>query len=543
MRIPTLPTMRSVRRRSGTVNVNLPMDRRRLRRDPRSGKAGATLCRRRASYRLEGLGYVPPPTAATRSNHDPVDSGRRFRRRGLGRDHPADSMEFVLTPHFRPHLASAACIGLVPLIAGGGQPIAPRAQRPVVVRWAPEVEVAAGPGAGELRAEPSVTIADSVVVTAWNDSYGGAHGSETGVAAAWAISYDSGATFAFGGYLPASDGLVPSGADTWLAHDPAGGIYLQVVTWQHDFQAVLIYAMPHSQRGRWLPPSTAIKAKEVDKPVLVVADSSRMAVVYTSHDSIALVRSDGRGWTLPSRLSGPPGPVRLGSTLAWCAHSLLAAWMEGTPRGGLTDLVVVASADDGRSFSAPLVLYHVARPVSPPSGYAFGVGPAGFIANNAWASCRGRTNQVPTFYLTVTEGTPAGDRLVLFEGTIDRIAAARPTPIGASPDSVAKVFPAIAVVGDMPAILYYNRRLAPRTSMTDVFLSVQERGGGFSDFRVTERSTDWDAVAGDRQAAPIQRNFGDYISLATDGDRLAAAWTDGRSGHPRIMSRIGRLTP
>jgi len=40
-----------------------------------------------------------------------------------------------------------------------------------------------------------------------------------------------------------------------------------------------------------------------------------------------------------------------------------------------------------------------------------------------------------------------------------------------------------------------------------------------------------------KEYAPVQRNFGDRISLASNGSLLAAARTDGRGGVPRIYVR------
>jgi len=62
--------------------------------------------------------------------------------------------------------------------------------------------------------------------------------------------------------------------------------------------------------------------------------------------------------------------------------------------------------------------------------------------------------------------------------------------------------------------------------------------------KITTVATDWLKVQGDKQHAPIQRTFGDYISLASDtnGD-LMAAWTDGRSGQARIMTKRIKSMP
>src|ERR1700682_5777237 len=82
----------------------------------------------------------------------------------------------------------------------------------------PEVLVNSNQDGGDLRCEPSAAIFKDTVVVAWNDSYGGMHGSASGTAVGWAISKDRGKTVRFGGYLPlAQNDFVASGADSRLA--------------------------------------------------------------------------------------------------------------------------------------------------------------------------------------------------------------------------------------------------------------------------------------------------------------------------------------
>src|SRR5690242_5911266 len=77
----------------------------------------------------------------------------------------------------------------------------------------PEVLVSSNKDGGDLRCEPSAAIFNDTVVVAWNDTYGGMHGSPTGTAIGWAISKDRGKNFRFGGYLPlAHDDFVVSAA-------------------------------------------------------------------------------------------------------------------------------------------------------------------------------------------------------------------------------------------------------------------------------------------------------------------------------------------
>lgn len=90
-------------------------------------------------------------------------------------------------------------------------------------------------------------------------------------------------------------------------------------------------------------------------------------------------------------------------------------------------------------------------------------------------------------------------------------------------------------------VLYYDSRHSePGRPLMDAYLSMG-MPGSFSDHRVSTRSTAWPDVPGDREHAPVQRNFGDYITLAADGRRGVAAWTDGRTGVSRIMTRSFEL--
>ena len=77
----------------------------------------------------------------------------------------------------------------------------------------------------------------------------------------------------------------------------------------------------------------------------------------------------------------------------------------------------------------------------------------------------------------------------------------------------------------------------PKNSLTDVFLSVLVGELYFRDAKINTVSTDWTEAPGDRKYAPIQRNFGDYITLASHDHLLVATWTDARSAPSRIYTR------
>jgi hypothetical protein len=94
----------------------------------------------------------------------------------------------------------------------------------------------------------------------------------------------------------------------------------------------------------------------------------------------------------------------------------------------------------------------------------------------------------------------------------------------------------MTTAGKKLAILHYYRGDTADT-LTDVYVSVAVGGGDFQNIKLNTISSDWAKVPGDRQFAPIQRNFGDYITLASHGHVFVATWTDGRDGVPRIYAR------
>jgi hypothetical protein len=146
-----------------------------------------------------------------------------------------------------------------------------------------------------------------------------------------------------------------------------------------------------------------------------------------------------------------------------------------------------------------------------------------------------------TFYLTYAEGISKGSRILLF--TLPPAASgqkwSQPVAVGESPDQAIKVMPSAAAFGSRPAVLYYDRRNDSGGALTDVYLSVLRDGvAKFEDIKLNTVSTDWTKTPGDKQYAPIQRNFGDYITLASYNNVFVAAWTDGRQGVPRIYARV-----
>jgi len=52
-----------------------------------------------------------------------------------------------------------------------------------------------------------------------------------------------------------------------------------------------------------------------------------------------------------------------------------------------------------------------------------------------------------------------------------------PITVGKSPDTAYKVFPSLPTIGSSFAILYYDRRAIPDSTLTDVFISLYQPNG------------------------------------------------------------------
>jgi hypothetical protein len=404
----------------------------------------------------------------------------------------------------------------------------------------PEVLASVNEDGGRLRVEPSVVLAGETVVVAWNDSWGGrTHKTAVGVSVASAFSSDGGRSFQFGGYLPGT-----SGADSWLSTTGRDEILLQVLSWDSDKQAISIYALTPGPDRAWALRGVAAggtPGAPVDKPAMATAGDDWVGIAYTAGSEIHVLRSTDRGatWTSPATVSAGDKRLRTGAAIVACGTYVLVAWMEGS---GLTlnEVWGAWSADNGRTFSKAARIRRLDSPVKPPPGYALGVGPAAFIANNTWLTCS--ATEQPVFHLAYGEGRSAGS-VVLYQAarTVGGQLRWGAPEVVAGGDSVWAVWPSIAVLGNELAILYYDSRHSENgRPLMDAYLSVG-MPGAFADYRLSTVSTSWPDVPGDREYAPVHRNFGDYITVASERRRGVAAWTDGRTGAPRIMVRSFEL--
>lgn len=433
-----------------------------------------------------------------------------------------------------PFITATLALAVIPFlpVAGDGDGADPS------LRLGPETPASVNADGGRLRVEPSVVRVGDTVVVAWNDSRAGRDlDSRVGVGIAWSWSSDGGRSFAFGGYAPGT-----SGADSWLAATASGEILLQVLSWGRDEQAISIYAVSPTPEPALTPRAVAARGPRVDKPAMAIGDDGWVGIVYTAGSEIRFVRSSDRAatWSSPAILSASRDRTRTGAAISTCGAHVVIAWVEGSGLE-LDEVWFVSSTDRGRSFSVPARVRALRSAVTPPPGYALGVGPAARISNNAWLACSG--DQSPTFHLAYGEGRDAGSVALYQEGRTGQGRFQWSAPeVVAGGDSVWALWPSVAVIGDRVGILYYDSRHSEEATLMDTYVSLGG-AGAFTAHRLSTRSTSWPDVPGDREHAPVQRNFGDYISLAADGPRAIATWTDGRTGAPRIMARSFEVEP
>ena len=414
-----------------------------------------------------------------------------------------------------------------------------------IAKWrlGPEVLVSDNQDGGALRCEPSVALFRDTVVVAWNDSHGGSLGTskskdKVGVSIGWAISLNRGRTFRFGGYLPqGKSGAILSGADSWLAADGEGNFYLQVLSLEGPNE-IQVYYMDRHDLGRWQRMSNAATGDGLDKPSMNVASEGRIGIAYNSGTSsiyFAMSKDKGASWTKPVLLTDLSSASRLGAVVAMTRSRIVVSWAESSGVD-LREIWWTESVDGGLTFAPPVLLFKSRERLQPPKGYAMGLGYPSSIVSLPWLTHSGGSAN-EAIYLSYAEGAGSGSRVLLFTLGAGGKTWSQPVRVGESPERAIKVMPSVAAVGSKPAVLYYDQRNDADRLLTDVYLSILGKGTMFEDKRLNMVSTDWTKTPGDKQYAPIQRNFGDYITLASDGRLLAAAWTDGRNGSPRIYVR------
>jgi hypothetical protein len=404
------------------------------------------------------------------------------------------------------------------------------------------VEAAASdsPDGGDLRCEPSVAVRGDDVVVTWNDSAGGRTGSPAGVAVGWAVSRDAGRSFRFGGRLAACAGGIVSGADSRVVVDPDGNFFALVLSWTTDSQTLRTFRMDRDF-GRWIELSPADRTNGspyLDKPALAASAGGRLAVAYDRGGATAIVASHdgGRTWSAPLAVSATTPAIRTGAGIAVAGKRIVVSWMEGAG-SKVAELWAASSSDDGRTFGAPVRVHRLAAPLPDPKGFSIGPGPFTLTSCDSTLAATSAAEDA-TFHLVCAEGAGRGARALLFASTDGGRTWSGPEPVGTVEGDTLVLFPSLAEAAGRPAVLAYVRPDASSSTLTRAELRFRRAAGDWETAVLSSVPTAWEAVPGDAKWAPIQRNFGDYVTLASDGRRLVAAWTDGRTGRPRIETRV-----
>lgn len=402
-----------------------------------------------------------------------------------------------------------------------------------------EIRVSSDLNGGELKCEPSVIIDKNVVVVSWNDSYGGQSGTGYGVCVAWSISYDHGKTFEFGGYLSENQKGVFGGADSWLAKDSKGNFYLQVLSFK---EAIHLYYMDRSNLGKWIRLSNPVNSSTADKPFLHIQDNDVFWISYSDDQKIFIIFSKDYGqiWSRPLLVSNGTKKSRGGSSITTYEEMVFVTWTEST------DNELWYTIIQPELSQTPQLLYE--QPDSKgimTLGYSMGFDhgeTSGKVATPNLTWLNNSKNDTHPVNLTFGVKEKEMSSILLFEYNLSNKSWEQPRKVGEVQSSYSRIFASNSNIGKYPAILYYDRRAckSEECAITDIYLSVLN-DEKWSDFKINTESTDWQFVPGDEKYAPIQRNFGDYITLASDGDKLIAVWTDGRKGNTQIYSRIIEL--
>ena len=414
-----------------------------------------------------------------------------------------------------------------------------------------QIQVSDPDNGGDLQCEPSVAINKNVIVVSWNDSHGGKINSRTGPAVGWAISYDSGNHFTFGGYLPQSDKsleLKMDGADSWVGTDSSGDFFLQVLSWQDSLDYIFIYYMERNKLGSWQKRYIAYSDKGIDKPAMNVTPSGQINIVYTNikgnNNEIFFIKSlnKGKEWQKPVKLSNSTNVVKTGSAVTSYGNEILVTWVEGTYMSQ-DEIWYSYSLDNGNLFSKAKLLYKIKKPFNSVKGYTIGAlksknPDASFLlSTSTWLTYTIKNDQV-VFYVVYTEGTQKdGSKIILFklEKKFGQIKG--PLIVGNNKD-YERIFPTITTIKNKPVIFYYDRRDNPFTTITDVYLSIILTDIYYQDIKVNSFPSDWSHLSGDPKYAPIQRNIGDYITIASYNNKLAATWVGEKDGKSRIFFRL-----
>jgi hypothetical protein len=159
-------------------------------------------------------------------------------------------------------------------------------------------------------------------------------------------------------------------------------------------------------------------------------------------------------------------------------------------------------------------------------------------------TCSAAATDAPRVRLTAVEGVldasgrPTLSRLLRFERAVGADQWSAPGDLTESDRPATRVFPSVAATSSTTGTLFYEHTVDGQRTHVDAILLIDDARGRRSRVKLSDQPTDWLTIKGDMMYSPAQANFGDYISVATDGPRYGAAWTDGRDGRTRIHVRI-----
>jgi hypothetical protein len=274
--------------------------------------------------------------------------------------------------------------------------------------------------------------------------------------------------------------------------------------------------MDRHNLGKWQRMSNAATGDVLDKPSMSVDADGRVGIAHNAgRFSIYFVLSKdkGKSWAKPVRLTDLSTKTRLGASVAVTKSRIVVSWAEGSGVD-LREIWWTESEDGGKTFAPPALLFKSKQYFQPPKGYTMGLGyPSGI--SSLPSLTRSGSSGNGAIYLSYAEGVGSGSRILLFTLPAGAKTWSQPVQVGESPDRAIKVMPSVAAVGSKPAVLYYDRRDDPDGALTDVYLSILDEGAKFQDIKLNTVSTDWTKTPGDKQYAPVQRNFGDYIGVGS----------------------------
>jgi hypothetical protein len=339
----------------------------------------------------------------------------------------------------------------------------------------------------------------------------------------------------------------PVGGDSRLVVDERGVFFLATVGESTDgTHLLLVSALEPPRYAAWKELARVAQSRVViDKPAFGRATNGRLLLAFTQDTAIAMSMSDdaGRTWSTPKAVSPLGARPRSGTAAVACAGNVWIAWTD-TKKVPWDEVWIARSRDGGASFDPALLHYPLARTVKPPLGYALGPGPDALIQNDVALTCFSPPGASPRVGLSAIEGVtdslgvPTRSRILRWERAAAADQWSHPVDITLGDGPATRVFPSAATTSSTIATLFYEQIVHGSRTQVDAILLVEDSSGRRSRVRLSDQPTDWLTIKGDPMYAPAQNNFGDYISLATDGVRYAAAWTDGREGRTRIHVRV-----